>query len=475
MNLSNWFHDRRLVAAVLLCTWLATRAGAIDSASPDGTDVELYFKYAVRGVDFHEVPYRDFEIEYPPVAYWFMVLPRLVDRVPVAPEDLDKVHASAGFNRYGDLYEAQTLVCDAVAFVLFLLLAARRWPQRVLAVGMIYLGVTTFLWPLLFMRLDIGLTTLLMAWAYLWSKSTDDTPRAGAYRVLSYAALGLSISFKIVPLIAIPFLILSELRASRPWRHAAQGLLALAATIVVPFAIHWPTAGAASLKLFEYHGQRGIQVESLYAVLLAIFRPDGWPLAIEHSFGSFNITTAWTPLLRSCSTILLFAFLAGLGLWSLLQGRRYTRERALGVSCLVLTGSVIFAKVLSPQYFVWALPLALLLAAEVLPNQRQTWLLMAAGLLLVARLTTWIYPHNYGELLHSDLVPWAVLAVRNLLYLGVIARFGSRLLLAGQASAQAAALSTRADRRRETAQRAAAGRRTVGVGVAVVDGTGRAA
>ena len=216
--------DRRVVLGILLLTWLCSRIGTVNSGDTDGTDVELYFKYAVRGVDFHEVPYRDFDIEYPPLAYWFVVLPRLVDRAPVAPADLDKVSECAAFNRYGDCYEAQAVVCDALAFIFLLLLAFRRWPRQVLPIGLIYLACTTFLWPLLFVRLDIGLTLLLMAWAYFWVRSTETAPRAGWYRVLAYAALGMSISFKLVPVIAIPFLILSELRTPRPggtlaWRH----------------------------------------------------------------------------------------------------------------------------------------------------------------------------------------------------------------------------------------------------------------
>ena len=120
----------------------------------------------------------------------------------------------------------------------------------------------------------------------------------------------------------------------------------------------------------------------------------------------------------------------------------------------MLAGSVILAKVLSPQYFIWALPVALLLAAEVLPDNRQTWLLWAAGLMAVARLTGWIFPHNYGELLHADLVPWVVLTIRNLLYLGLVSRLGCRLLLTRGVAGPALALPTEFDRRRDAAHRA---------------------
>ena len=127
---------------------------------------------------------------------------------------------------------------------------------------------------------------------------------------------------------------------------------------------------------------------------------------------------------------LLLAFLAGLGLWSLRQGRRFSRQQALATACLALCGSVILAKVLSPQYFVWALPVALLLCTQVLPRRWTYSWLAAAGLIAVARITTWIFPYHYGELLDPDLwhAPWLVLTVRNLLYLGIVAWLGVRLI-----------------------------------------------
>ncbi len=431
MNLRSWTADRRVVVAAIALVWLISRGAILSSIDPDETDVELYFRYAVRGVDEDQVPYRDFDIEYPPVAYWFVALPRILDRSPLPADTFERpLSKSPAFYRYGHLYEAQAVLCDLLALVLLLDIVRRRWPEHFASLGAGYLGVTTLLWPVLFVRLDIGLTALLMAWAWFWVKAEDDSPSAGRNRLLSYTALGLSISFKLVPIIVAPFLLLAELRSPRPRARVGQALVALVASVALPFAVHLPSAGAGLLRLFSYHAERGIQVESLYASLLGL--ATGWQLDCEHSFGSWNVATEWTPLIKSCSAGLLVTFLAALGLWSWRQGRRFSSERALAAACLALCGSVILTKVLSPQYFVWALPVALLLSAQVLPQKwTYTWL-AAAGLIAVARITTWVFPYHYGELLEMGHGPWLVVAARNLLYLGLIAGLGARLWLSAR-------------------------------------------
>jgi hypothetical protein len=429
MQLPSWIHDRRSVLALFALAWVISRCGILYSVDPDESDVELYFRYAVQGVDNHQVPYRDFTVEYPPVAYWFIALPRWIDASPVPAGTFDHpLKESAAFHRYGYLYEGQAVICDLLAFVLLLAMARRRWPEHLIPLGVGYLAVTTFLWPVMFTRLDIGLTALLMGWAWLWLKAGDGSASAGRSRLASYAVLGLSISFKLIPVLMTPFLLLAELRSPRPWRQTAQAVLVLATSALVPFAIHLPSAGADVGKLFSYHGQRGIQVESLYASVLAL--STAMPLELELSFGSWNVVTDWTPALKHCSTLLLLAFLAALGLWSLFEGRRFTRERAFCAACLALGGAVILAKVLSPQYFVWALPVMLILSAQVLPPRWTNCWLAAAGMMAVARTTTWIFPHHYGQLLDTHLwrAPWLVLAARNAVYLLLTAWLATRWL-----------------------------------------------
>ena len=434
MRMPSWLADRRRALLLVVLAWVISRAAIFICEGPARSDIELYFRYAVQGVDEHKVAYRDFDVEYPPAAYWFMTLPRLVDPHPVPEGTFDGVLGkSPAFMRYGHLYELMALACDLAAFVLLLDMARRHWPAHLVPLAAGYVAATAVLWPVLLQRLDIALTAILLAWAWLWLRAGDGGGAAGRYRNAAHAMLGLGVSFKLVPVLMVPFVLLAELRSSRPWRQTAQALVALAVSAGLPFAIHLASAGSSVGRMFAYHGQRGIQIESLYASVLALVTSE--PLDFEVSFGSVNVATDWTAALKTCSTLLLLALLAGLGLWSLLQGARYTRSQALSAACLALCGATILAKVLSPQYFLWALPVAMLLGAQTLPPKWQYSWLLAAVLVGLARTTTWIFPDHYRELVDAQLghTAWMVLAARNLAYLGLVAGLGARLLLIRQA------------------------------------------
>ena len=66
-----------LVVAILL--FVVTRCYMAFILNPRITDITLYFDYAARAIDRHETPYRDYAIEYPPVAWWTIAAPRLLD------------------------------------------------------------------------------------------------------------------------------------------------------------------------------------------------------------------------------------------------------------------------------------------------------------------------------------------------------------------------------------------------------------
>ena len=55
-------------AAIVL--FVLTRCYIAFVLTPWITDVTLYFDYSARVIDRNRTPYRDFAIEYPPVAWW---------------------------------------------------------------------------------------------------------------------------------------------------------------------------------------------------------------------------------------------------------------------------------------------------------------------------------------------------------------------------------------------------------------------
>ena len=259
-----------------------------------------------------------------------------------------------------------------------------------------YVAVTTSSLYLLYDRLDLGLLLLLLVWALAWLRSIEARASAEAWRLASYAALGLSVAYKLIPILMLPYLLLADWQA-RPRCRVWPGLLAFVAALAIPFLVMFTRcARLTTLRLVEYHRQRGIQVESIYATLLTASSWFGVATKVVYTHAADEVESALAPAMKTLASLLLGGLLAGSGLWCLVQGRRYDRVQAWRCSVLVVLAAVALSPVLSPQYFVWALPLALLVAAEVLPAGRAKLAMdFAIGVVGVAVLTMLIFPCTY--------------------------------------------------------------------------------
>src|SRR5207253_2243424 len=95
----------------------------------------------------------------------------------------------------------------------------------------------------------------------------------------------------------------------------------------------------------------------------------------------------------------------------------------------------------SPQYFVWAITLIILLSLDLLPASSLSNGLLSVLLLCVAALTTWIFPFHYIST-HAragllplgypdaplNVLPCIVVSARNIIYLGIVVWLGAALL-----------------------------------------------
>ena len=336
-------------------------------------------------------------------------------------------------------------LCDVACFALLLAIA---WKRRLALAGWVVLSYTVtsaLLGHLLYDRLDVALLLLLLLWAYCWVRSLEDSSQAFAWMAASYFMLGLSISFKLIPVVASPFLLLSELYAPRRFVRIAVALACLTVSVISPFIIQYAESGPGVFALFGFHAKRGIEIESLYAGIILIASLFGLPIEIGNTIGAWEISWAWSPACKTFATILLFMFLGGTALWALLRWSRYRREDAYCTACFVIAAVVILSNVFSPQYLIWAVPMMLLLAVERLPDKASPpWVLFGLILAMIL-LTLWLFPYNYfRRMLGPDgspygLVPYVedfsspapeacvVLALRNVLYLGIVVWLGVML------------------------------------------------
>jgi len=390
------------------------------------SDVTVYFPYAVAGVDAGLLPYRDIRVEYPPIAYWTIRLPRALSdwRIPVETrerlsnklQERSEIEA-AGFipapdpelevledefnrhlNHYDWGYRALMLGADIIAFVLFGLMFARRHPGLTGWGLWTYVVATVVMGYLLYDRLDVGLTMLFIVWAYCWLRADDTPHREWLWSTAGYAALGIGVGYKLIPVIAVPFALLVDVfrfvRAGRDLRLLC-GPAVLLVTALGPFAYYYHLVGDDLGRLFAYHTDRGLQIESSYAVALMLSQP--WnELVCYYNFGSWNLRGRWEPLLLKASTWLLLAALALLGLRSLatmFRGERYDRAAAVRMGFVAVAAATFLAKVLSPQYLIWSVPLLVWSAAEFLSPRG--FKIACVGSMVMAACTSFLFPCHY--------------------------------------------------------------------------------
>jgi hypothetical protein len=438
--------------------FLVTRIYLVTLFIPWYSDVPLYFKYALDTHDFGHVPYLQEKIEYPPLAYEAMVLPRLFDGQRLSPALAKYVDWKVLYADYHRTFRIMMALAEGAGFVLFALTLARRH-RELLGVGCWgYVLSTTLLAHVLHTRLDAGLLAILMFWAYTWTRSPGPEPRLSLW--LAYFSVGLGISYKLVPIVIVPFLLLADWQAGRGWsrlRAPAIGLAYLGIGAFLPYVPLLKTSGGSLLNWLNFHAERGIEVESIYASLLMALAPLGLELEAFSGPGSWDVKSSLTGFLVPASTWFVALALAALGGVAWLRRANYGRDASFRFACLAMVLTVTFSKVLSPQYLVWYLPLVLLWGADTLSRREYVGLIIAT--VVVAGLSTAVFPYlffggvvkpspdfvtsnQYCLVPDQHPLPVALAVLRNVILLGIVATMlrctFTRGCQAGRTSAPAA-------------------------------------
>ncbi len=360
-----------------------------------GTDLDFYFDY-VRRAAGGQAPYADFAIEYPPAAW-------LVMRAPGTTDWVTYVHRFAWI----------AVTFELAAFGLFLLVARRLAPGRVWLLAAAYVVATTLLREFLATRLDTGLLFLLMLWSWLTLAPASGT--TGGRRSLSYGVLGLAASYKVAPALMLPFVLAHD------WRGITAGergrlLLWFVVGVAAPFIVLWPIAGGASLSFLNYHVGRGLEIESVWATLLWPMRWMGQAISAAHVEHSIELIGPWSKAIAQLSVV---ASVVAVGVCLAAERARPWPGSVVVAATIGLAVFVSLSKVLSPQYFLWLIPLLLLAGAEAMPAGRAHWLWCAA-LTLVTGLTTLIYPRFFLAVFEMRPLGFALLFARNAILVSLL-------------------------------------------------------
>lgn len=344
-------------------------------------DVHIYYKYATLALE-GKIPYRDYVMEYPILAFPLFVLPRVF---------------AHDFETYKIAFGVEMLLADAVlVYLVARRVGAREGLARVPARLAWYTVCVLAFGSLTVARFDFAATLLGFAGALWWFSGRN---------ALGGLAAGLGTLMKVFPgVVAAPALVWE----ARRWRTSRmRGTLVFAATVALGASVWLALGGRRVAESLGYHLGRGLEIGSVYSgVLMAAGRLGGWEMRAEYVRSAEELTAPGSALVTRLAVVaqglaLLLVMIRARKANDQNDGLRYA---AAAVLALIVTG-----KVLSPQYLVWLLPFVAVLEG---PSARLArWLFLAACLA-----TTAAYPWSYMGLVNGfHPLSLAILNLRNAL------------------------------------------------------------
>jgi hypothetical protein len=248
---------------------------------------------------------------------------------------------------------------------------------------------------------------------------------AGTRPRVAALLVAVATSIKLWPVLLVPPLLARAARRGQSLAVvAAVGATAVLATVV---AAGW----ARVWSPLAYQADRGLQIESVAAtpaVAVNAFDPAAYRIFYS-SFKAYEITGPGVPVLLTVSSALSVALVAFLVLlWSRIArlGRELSPDALVWASVASTLGFLCASKVLSPQYLLWVLPMAVA-GLTVVSGTRRALGRFTVALIVAAALSHAIFPTLYSPLvLHRDgtLLAVAVLVVRNLLLVALLVQAG---------------------------------------------------
>lgn len=343
--------------------------------------------FAPRDAAAWRLPYRDMQVEYPPLSLAVMLLPRpFVDSLA----------------QYGFLFSIEMALCLVGALWLAARIEARDESdpaarRRTLVSALVYGACFQLAFGILLLTQFDAFVSLLVIVAI----AAQVTGRSRT----AVVALAAATSAKIFPILLLPvFAIASTSRASRRRGEKASTLrefslccitFAAALTVInLPFLL---VGGDGFLDTFRFHFQRGLQADSSWGVALTLFEKLGLAhFGAEMRFGAREMTGPYVSTALTLSTIasillplLVIAIYAERVNDGVRRGEPNAASALLPTYALAVTTAFMLAgKVLSPQFFIWLFPLVLLVPGILGGRVRSTFLVAA---LLIQAGHPWLF------------------------------------------------------------------------------------
>lgn len=321
------FYTLAFVSLHALAAFITTLPGFPYGQVDGKSHLSIFYRYADRAVR-GEVPYRDYVIEYPILAFPLFLIPRLL---------------FSNFNAYRIAFGAQMLFFDAVIVAHVARVVAKSEGVGQVPVRLAwYTAFFIAMCPVVVGRYDLAPTALSFIAALWWNSGRN----AGAGVVAGLGAL-----MKIFPgVVAAPALVseLAEWRSSR-----LRGMVAFTATAGLFAGIWLAVGGKGVIDSFRYHSGRGLEIDSVYGGAIYLFGLlTGRKVGYVYDHFSFHVARDWGGWAVPWVPVVQSAALAAV----MVRFYRSGRKDGLRYSGAAILAFIVTGKILSAQFLIWLFP-----------------------------------------------------------------------------------------------------------------------
>jgi uncharacterized membrane protein len=343
-----------------------------------------------------QIPYIDFESEYPPLTLLFFLLPGLMFRSVAT---------------YYIAFVIELLVFDIFAMALIKRIAPRFGISTTRALSIHALMLITA-GIILVVSFDIIPAVMVLAASVYFMSGKSN---------IAWAFAGLGFMTKIYPIIILPIFVFYQLR-QKQYRQLIQGA-AIFILIVLALSLPWLAVNAKGyLATYTYHIDRGLHSESVYGSFLLLGKLFG-VVNVDGivNFGSWNLSSPLADQLAKFSFVIMGGLLSAVYILYIRDVNKWIRH-PLETAALKLPPATILlkyvtsvtfifmlsSKVLSMQYLIWVC-----LLLPLITGRWQVHILVS--FLIAGYLSQLVYPAFYKQFM--DFAPFTLVMMfaRNIL------------------------------------------------------------
>ncbi len=408
-HIKSLINSQKIDYKLIFFFFIFTRVFSILLTFPTVTDMYVYIGYFKNIYLDGLIPYLEFKLEYPPLSLIPIYIPGFF---------IKKIN----FYYYFLFFACMMFFIDFICLNLCKSYCKKRLNmtiEQIKYMMLIYSFFGLFLFRVLYHRLDIIVALLLTSSLLLFATQNKKITIKFWLNSLIGFFYKIVPAFLVPPAIIIKAYISSNSKKEFIIKVIKNSSIFLVVLILLILAIEL-IVGFEFLKNLSYHNQRGIQIESNYSSLLLfsnlIFDTT---FILKSGYGSADVMSK-SKIFEEFTRyfghfcLLLFYFLFFLSL-SKIKSKNKKIVKAenlfLDVTIITLLITITFQRVLSPQFFIWLIPVASIWLTQNRTTKNFSFLM------LIFFTTHMVFSINYMSLLNQEPILVTTLFVRTLLLL----------------------------------------------------------